>query len=176
MIFEQTRLAGVILVKPELREDERGFFARTFCESEFAREGLVNRFVQSSISYNKRRGTLRGMHWQLAPRCETKLVRCTAGAIYDVALDIRTDSPTFGRWEAFELSASNRAALYIPPGFAHGFQTLTDGAEVFYQISEPYEPSLAAGVRWNDPRFAICWPLADPILSERDRAFPDFGG
>lgn len=174
MLFRPLSLAGAVAVELERREDPRGFFARTFCRDEFAAHGLATSFVQCNVSWNERRGTLRGMHFQKAPSLEGKLVRCTAGAIWDVLLDLRPDSASYGRWEGVELTAANHTALYIPPGFAHGFQTLTDGAEVFYQMTDLYAPDLASGVRWNDPAFGIAWPIADPILSERDAAYPSF--
>ena len=154
--------------------DERGYFARSWCEKEFGDQGLNPRLVQCSISFNLRRGTLRGMHYQAAPHAEVKLVRCTRGAVYDVVLDLRPNSPTFTRWMAVELSADNGRAVYIPKDCAHGFQTLTDEAEVFYQMSEVYHPESARGVRWDDPTFAIQWPGDDKIVSSRDTAFPSF--
>jgi dTDP-4-dehydrorhamnose 3,5-epimerase len=157
-------------------DDERGFFARTWCRQEFEAHGLNSRLAQSSISFNKRRGTLRGMHYQSAPDEEAKLVRCTMGAIYDVTIDLRRDSPTFKQWVGLELTAENRRMLYIPEGFAHGLQTLTDDTEVFYQISERYAPESARGVRWNDPAFAIDWPVSVTIISERDNTYADFEG
>lgn len=168
MIFRETRLGGAFLILPESSADERGFFARTFCAAEFHARGLVSEFVQCSLSYNRRKGTLRGLHYQLAPHAETKLVRCTMGAIYDVVLDLRPDSPTFRQWVAAELTADNRMMMYIPAGLAHGFQSLADQTEVFYQISPAYHPESARGVRWDDPAFAIRWPLPDPILSAGD--------
>lgn len=174
MIFEETSLPGLTIVAIERREDPRGFFARSWCRDEFVQQGLDPRLVQCNLSYNARRGTLRGMHFQREPYPEVKLVRCTAGAVFDVAVDLRPASPTYRRWFGAELSAQNRRALYIPAGFAHGFQTLTDDAEVFYQMSEFYHPESAGGVRWNDPAFGIVWPLPDPILSERDRDYSDF--
>ena len=167
-------LTGAYLVEIQPSSDERGFFARTWCAEEMRQLGLNAQFVQCSISYNARRGTLRGMHYQAQPHAETKLVRCSAGSIYDVLLDVRPDSATFRRWFAVELSAANRKAVYIPAGFAHGFQSLSDHSEVFYQISESYRPDHAHGVRWNDPAFGIEWPVETVILSERDRSFPDF--
>lgn len=172
MQFRPLSIPGAMVVEVERREDSRGFFARSFCWDEFAAQGLAPDFVQCNLSWNARRGTLRGMHYQRAPSREGKLVRCTAGAIWDVVLDLRPDSPTYLRWEAAELTASNRRALYIPPGLAHGFQTLADDTEVFYQMTDMYAPELADGVRWNDPAFGIDWPVADPILSERDAAYP----
>lgn len=172
MRFRPLSLAGAYLVEVERREDPRGFFARTFCQDEFAAHGLPTSFVQCNVSWNASRGTLRGLHFQKAPSREGKLVRCTAGAIWDVLVDLRPDSATRFRWEGVELSARNHSSLYIPPGFAHGFQTLTDGAEVFYQMTDMYAPGLADGVRWNDPAFAIAWPIPEPILSERDASYP----
>jgi dTDP-4-dehydrorhamnose 3,5-epimerase len=172
--FGSTPLPGVFTIEPELRCDERGFFGRTFCIREFEYHELNPRMVQCSISFNRRSGTLRGMHYQISPQEETKLVRCTRGAIYDVALDLRPDSPSFLRWCSVELTAENHTMLYVPAGVAHGFQTLTDETEVFYQISEFYEPSSARGVRWNDPSFAIHWPIEDRIVSTRDAEFPLF--
>jgi dTDP-4-dehydrorhamnose 3,5-epimerase len=175
VIFTETELAGVWRVEVERHEDERGFFARTFDADEFAARGLATRFPQCSVSFNARVGTLRGMHYQAAPHQEAKLVRCTAGAVYDVALDLRPGSPTWGRWTAAELSAANRAALYVPEGCAHGFQTLAEATEVFYQISAAHHPASARGVRWDDPAFAVAWPDAERrVISARDRAYPDF--
>ena len=174
MRFRPTVIGGVVAVDLERREDPRGFFARSFCRDEFETQGLPGVFVQCNVSWNARRGTLRGMHFQKAPSREGKLVRCTSGAVWDVALDVRPDSPTFLRWTGVELSAGNRTALYIPPGIAHGFQTLSDDAEVFYQMTDMYAPGLADGVRWNDPAFGIVWPIPDPILSERDMSYPSF--
>jgi dTDP-4-dehydrorhamnose 3,5-epimerase len=174
MVFAETRLSDVWLITPELQEDVRGFFARTWCERDFAAAGLVAQWVQSSISFNKKRGTLRGLHYQRAPYEEAKLVRCTMGAVYDVVVDLRRDSPTFKQHVAVELTAGNRRTLYIPKGCAHGFQTLQDDTEVLYHMSEFYTPDHGAGVRWDDPAFGIVWPDGNPILSERDRRFPDF--
>ena len=172
MKFNPAIISGVFLIEIEPQSDERGFFARSWCREEFARHGLNAVLSQCSISFNLRRGTLRGMHHQVAPHPEAKLVRCTAGAIYDVALDLRPDSGTFGRWQAFELNAANRHMVYVPEGVAHGFQTLADGSEVFYQISEPHYPECARGVRWDDPAFNIAWPLPVSVLSEKDRSYP----
>ena len=174
MIFHQTGFAGLHLVDIEPRSDSRGFFARTWCQREFDEAGLDSRLVQCSISHNVRRGTLRGMHYQAAPFEETKLVRCTAGAILDVVIDLRPGSDTFLSHYAVELTAENRRALYIPPGFAHGFQTLADGTDVFYQMTEFFAPGYARGVRWNDPRFGIPWPIPEPIILDRDDSYPDF--
>lgn len=174
MIFRETPIPGPLVVEPEPIVDERGFFGRTFDAAEFRRRGLCTHFPQWSVSFNERAGTLRGMHYQDAPRREIKLVRCTSGAIFDVVVDLRTDSPTFCQSATTELSAENRRMMYVPEGFAHGFQTLTDGAEVAYFISVEYDVQLQRGVRWNDPAFAIEWPAAERIMSERDRAYPDF--
>lgn len=174
MKFEETAIPGVWLVDLERREDDRGFFARTFCEREFADRGLMTRFVQCNLSSNRKRGTLRGMHLQNEPKPEVKLVRCVRGSIYDVVIDLRPESPSYCQWVGVELSAANARALYIPAGIAHGFQTLEDNTELYYHMGEFYEPSLAAGVRWDDPAFRLKWPLADPILSEKDAAYPDF--
>jgi dTDP-4-dehydrorhamnose 3,5-epimerase len=174
MKFKPLSLDGAYLIDPEPIVDQRGMFARIFCGREFAARGLDPRIAQCSTSYNRRRGTLRGMHYQLAPFAEAKLVRCVRGAIHDVIIDLRQDSGTRMRWTEVELSADNRRMLYVPAGFAHGFQTLTDDAEVFYQISEWYSPEHARGVRWNDDAFGIRWPLADPVVSSKDSSYPDF--
>ena len=175
MRFLETGLAGLLVVEPERREDARGFFARTWCRDEALARGLRADVAQCNVSFNRRRGTLRGMHYQAAPHAEAKLVRCTAGAVYDVAVDLRPDSPTFRRWAAAELTAGNGRMLYIPEGFAHGFQTLADDTEVFYQMFESYHPDSARGVRWDDPAFAIAWPEAKGrVLSDKDAAYPDF--
>lgn len=174
MIFRETIFPGSYVLEVERREDARGFFARTFCRDEFIRHGLPTNFVQSSVSFNRRRGTLRGMHFQRPPAAEGKLVRCTRGVIYDVVLDLREDSPTFRQWMAVELSDESHRTVYMPPGCAHGFQTLTEDVEVLYSMTESYAPELADGVRWDDPAFAIAWPIAPPILSDRDASFPSF--
>jgi dTDP-4-dehydrorhamnose 3,5-epimerase len=171
MIFTELQLKGAYLIEPERLEDERGFFARTWCEGEFEARGLNAKLVQCSISFNKKRGTLRGMHYQIAPHEEIKLVRCTMGAIYDVIIDLRESSETFKQWVAVELTAENRWMLYIPKGFAHGFQTLTDDTEVFYQMSEFYYPECARGVRWDDPCFGITWALKPSSISPKDRFY-----
>ena len=176
MKFVPLTIQGAFRVEPERHEDARGFFARTWCREEFAAHGLDPGLVQSSISFNRRRGTLRGMHFQRAPHGEAKLVRCTAGAIHDVLLDLRADSPTYGRWVALALDAANRHAAYVPAGCAHGFLTLADDCEVYYQMSAPFEPAAAAGVRWNDPAFAIAWPEPVRVISERDASFADHTG
>ena len=173
MKFTPTKIAGVWLIEMERHEDERGWFARSWCAEEFAARGLNPRLSQCSVSFNKKKGTLRGMHWQAAPHAEAKLVRCTRGAIYDVALDLRPNSATFKQWVGVELTPENGYALYVPEGCAHGFQTLADDTEVFYQISERHHPDSARGVRWDDSVFCIRWPLADmPILSQHDAAIP----
>lgn len=172
MIFRETRLAGVWVVEPERLDDERGFFARTWCRREFESRGLSPALAQCSLSFTRRRGTVRGMHFQAAPHAEAKLVRCTRGAIHDVALDVRRGSPTFGQWVAAELTADNRHMLYVPEGVAHGFQTLSDDAEVFYQISTPHAPEAERGVRWDDAAVGIAWPVADVTVSPRDAGLP----
>ena len=176
MRFEKTPLPGAWLIELDLLGDERGWFARTFDADEFQRRGMNPAVVQCSASYNARRGTLRGLHYQAEPHGESKLVRCVRGAIFDVAVDVRSDSSTFRRWHGVELSDSNRLAFYIPAGLAHGFQTLTDDVEVLYQMGDPYVPDAARGVRFDDPAFGVQWPALDgePIVSERDRSFPDF--
>ena len=174
MIFTETKLKGAFILKLEKLADERGFFARTWCQREFKAHGLNPRLVQCSISYNKSKGTLRGIHYQTAPYEEAKLVRCTLGAIYDVIIDLRPKSPTFTKYVAEILTAQNHKMLYVPEGFAHGFLTLEDNTEVFYQISEFYSAEHAKGVRWNDPAFGIEWPLAPSTMSDRDRSCPDF--
>lgn len=176
MKFTATPLEGAYVIEIEPNSDDRGYFSRIWCRQEFERRGLNAVIEQTSSSFNLKKGTLRGMHYQDAPNEEVKLVRCTRGAIYDVILDLRPSSPTFRRWFGVELTAENSKMLYIPGGMAHGFQTLMDSSEVFYQISEAYRPGLARGVRWNDPAFSIAWPLPEPILSARDRDFPDFTG
>ena len=174
MRFSETDIPGVWIIDLERRADDRGFFARTWCPEELAGHGLVNNLAQCSISYNVRKGTLRGMHYQAAPDEEEKLVSVARGAIYDVALDLRPRSATFRRWIAVELSEENHRMLYIPAGCAHGFQTLRDETVVDYKISVPYAAERARGVRWDDPAFGIEWPEGAPTLSERDRSYPDF--
>lgn len=174
MIFTPTDLPGVLVIEPERRADERGFFARTFGDDEFRAHGLDPRVVQCSVSVNRAAGTLRGMHYQAAPYAEARLVRCTMGAIFDVVVDLRRESPTHCRWVAAELTAENRRMLYVPEGCAHGFLTLADNTEIFYQMSAAYQPSAAAGVRWNDPTFGIEWPAAPTLMSERDAGYPDY--
>lgn len=174
MIFKETPLPGAFVLETRRFQDERGFFARTFSVDEFAAHGLDTDVVQCSVSFNHRRGTLRGLHFQEAPHEETKLVRCTRGAIWDVIVDIRPGSPTRGRHFALVLSAEERNALYIPKGMAHGFISLEDSTEVFYQISERYSPEHARGYRWDDPTFAIPWPEPVAVISDRDRELPLF--
>lgn len=174
MTFHETKLPGVFEIHVDAKRDERGFFARTWCRTEFEAFGLNPKLAQCSISFNERKRTLRGMHYQLPPYGETKLVRCTQGAIYDVVLDLRAESPTFTKWIAVILTAENRNIVYIPEGCAHGFLTLEDRSEVFYQMSEFYNLDSARGVRWNDPQFKIAWPEEVEVISERDRTYPDF--
>lgn len=174
MIFEELEVVGAYLLKPERHEDARGFFARTFCRRELEELGLEASVAQCNVSFNHRRGTVRGMHYQAPPSEEVKLVRCTRGAIHDVIVDLRPGSASFKRHAAVELDAERRASLYVPAGVAHGFQTLTDDSEVFYQMSEFYDPESSRGVRWNDPSFRISWPREITVISERDLAFPDW--
>jgi dTDP-4-dehydrorhamnose 3,5-epimerase len=174
MKFTETKISGAYLIEIEPMNDERGFFARSFCTEEFQQQGLASNFVQCSISFTSQLGTIRGMHYQIAPDTETKLVRCTRGAIYDVILDLRPESPTFRQWVSAELTTDNHQMLYIPAGCAHGFQTLANDTEVFYQMAGIYIPDAARGVRWNDPAFGIEMPLAVSVIKERDRDYPDF--
>ena len=174
MRFHPYHLDGLWLIEPERRADERGYFVRTYCEDEFAAHGLPTRFPQCNASFNASRGTLRGLHWQDEPYPEGKLVRCVRGTVFDVAVDLRPGSATRGQWASAELSAENGRALYIPPGFAHGFQTIEDGSELFYQMTESYRDGLARGLRWNDPSLGIDWPLPNPVVSARDAALPLF--
>lgn len=174
MHFKETGLKGAWLIKTEPAEDERGYFARVFCRDQFSRLGLETEYIQNSISYNRKRGTLRGMHYQAAPAAETKLVQCVRGSLFDVIVDLRPESETYCSWYGIELSADNGCLLYVPAGFAHGFQTLTDDTTVYYMISKAYAPEYARGVRWNDPAFGINWPVPDPVISEKDRQLPDY--
>jgi dTDP-4-dehydrorhamnose 3,5-epimerase len=174
MRFIPTHLAGAYLIEPEPASDERGFFARTWCRNEFADKGLNPNLVQCNISYNKARSTLRGMHYQKVPHAEAKLVRCTQGAVYDVIIDLRSDSNTFTQWYGVELTAENRKALYVPEGFAHGFITLKDDTEVLYQMSEFFHAECAAGARWNDTVFSIQWPIDPKVISKRDKGYSNF--
>ncbi len=177
MIFRETRLTGVFEIEPEPHGDERGFFARSYCRREFEAHGLSPEIVQCNVSYNRHRGTLRGMHYQEFPHGEAKLISCLRGAFYDVFVDIRPDSPTFRQWAAVELRAAEPGqvarGLYIPEGFAHGFQTLKDDTEIFYQMSQFYEPKAARGFRWNDPAISINWPEPVSVISDRDNSYPD---
>ena len=174
MLFTETSLKGAFIIEPQRLEDARGFFARTWCQREFAAHGLNPQLVQCSTSFNKKKGTLRGIHFQAPPFEEAKLVRCTAGAILDVIIDLRRQSTTFLQSFSATLTADNHKMLYIPEGLAHGFLTLQDDTEVFYQMSEVYSPEHACGVRWNDPTFGITWPIEITVISERDSRYPDF--
>lgn len=174
MIFKETGLKGAYLIEQERVEDDRGFFARTYCSREFTAHGLNPIFVQCNTSFNAKKGVLRGMHYQAAPYEEVKLVRCTRGAIYDVIIDLRAGSDTFRQWVSAELTSENGRMIYIPEGFAHGFLTLADNTEVFYQMSEFYEPGYAKGFRWDDPAFAIHWPAEVRVISGKDRGYEDF--
>ncbi|MCK9532431.1 MAG: dTDP-4-dehydrorhamnose 3,5-epimerase [Gammaproteobacteria bacterium] len=173
MRFTETELPGAFIIDIQPLEDERGFFARGFCERELAEHGLIPRVVQANISFNRRKGTLRGMHYQVAPHEEAKLVRCTRGALYDVIVDLRPESPTYLQWTGVELTADNHRALFVPQGFAHGFQTLQDNTEAFYQVSEFYTPTAERGLRHDDPAIGIHWPLAVASISAKDTAWPD---
>jgi dTDP-4-dehydrorhamnose 3,5-epimerase len=175
VIFEPTKLQDAYVLDLERREDERGFFARAWCQREFEARGLVADLVQANIGYSAYRGTVRGLHYQIAPFEEAKIVRCVHGTVWDLIIDLRPDSVTFCQWFGIELSAVNRRQLYIPKGFAHGYQTLTDYCEIFYLVSEFYSPTSERGIRWNDPRFAITWPIGHGVhVSAKDRAWPDF--
>lgn len=174
MKYRTTSIPGMWIIEPEPHRDARGYFARLFCREEFAARGLVTDWPQVSTAFNQQRGTLRGLHYQVAPHEEVKLVRCTRGAVFDATVDLRPGSPTFGQWFSVELSETTGLMLYVPVGIAHGLQSLTDQSEVLYLISTPHAPASTGGVRWNDPRLAIPWPLPDPILSDRDRQLPDF--
>ncbi len=174
MMFHETKLKGAFVIEPELLSDERGFFARTFCKREFENHGLNSNIVQCNISFNKKKGTLRGMHYQASPYEEAKLVRCVKGAVYDVIIDLRPNSKTFAQWISVILSEKNRKMLFVPEGFAHGFITLEDETEIIYQMSEFYQPDYSRGIRWNDPFFNIYWPVEVKVISERDNNYPDF--
>jgi dTDP-4-dehydrorhamnose 3,5-epimerase len=176
MRIEETPLSGVMLVKVESHRDERGLFARTFDVAEFEAVGLPTQWTQCNLSWNQRRGTLRGMHFQHEPYSEPKLVRCTKGRVFDVAIDLRQNSRDFGRWYGIELSDDSRDALFIPAGCAHGYLTLEDNCEIFYMVGTVYAPEFAAGVRWNDPAFHVDWPIAPTTMSDRDATWPDFVG
>ena len=174
MIFTETKIKGVYVIDPELLTDDRGFFARSFCKEDFRNYGLETEIVQCNISYNKKKGTLRGMHYQVPPFEEAKIVSCTKGSIYDVVVDLRKDSSTYLQWHAEELSADECQMLYIPKGCAHGFQTLEDDCVVYYQMGECYHPECARGVRWNDPAIGIAWPVPVLNISEKDQRYMDF--
>jgi dTDP-4-dehydrorhamnose 3,5-epimerase len=175
MIFTETKIKGVYIIQPELLTDERGFFARSFCKEEFQKHELETDIVQCNISYNKKKGTLRGMHYQVPPFEEAKMVSCTKGSIYDVIVDLRRDSPTCCQWVATEINDKNFKMMYIPKGCAHGFQTLEENAIVYYQMTEFFHPECAKGVRWNDPVFKIDWPIIQTvIISENDQKYPEF--
>jgi dTDP-4-dehydrorhamnose 3,5-epimerase len=174
LIFEPGDLPGIVIISPERHADERGFFARTWCAQEFAAAGLPSVSAQCSVSWNERKHTLRGMHWEAAPQRESKLVRCTRGAIFDVIVDLRPESPTYLAHIGLRLSADDHRAVFIPPGMGHGFLTLTDGTEVLYQMDSFYAPLAERGARWDDPAFGIDWPAPPAVISERDRTFPDF--
>lgn len=176
MIFTETKLAGAYIIEPTIIGDDRGFFARAWCQREFEAKGLVSSLVQSNLSFNKFKGTVRGMHRQIAPAMEVKLVRCTKGAIYDVIVDLRPESPTYKQWIGVELTADNHRMLYVPEGFAHGYQTLEDDCEVFYQVSQFYSPQHERGARYNDPAFGIEWPAEVTSVSIKDQKWPDYLG
>lgn len=176
MIFEATNLKDAFVIDLEIRSDDRGGFARTFCAKEFEEHGLKPMVAQCNMSFNYKKGTMRGMHYQLSPAAETKLVRCTRGAIYDVIIDIRPDSPTYMQHFGIELTADNRKALYVPEMFAHGYQALTDDAEVIYQVGEFYSPGYEQGIRYDDPTFGIEWPIPVTVISEKDAKWPSFRG
>jgi dTDP-4-dehydrorhamnose 3,5-epimerase len=174
VIFRETELKNAYIIELEKREDERGFFARTWCKNEFESHKLNPVVVQSNVSFNKKKGTLRGMHYQSAPYEEAKLIRCTRGSLYDVIIDLRPDSPTYMKWLGVELTEDNYTMLYVPEGFAHGFQTLVDNTEAVYQVSQVYSPGYEGGVRYDDPSFAIKWPLKVEVISEKDKSWPDY--
>ncbi len=174
MIFTRMGIEGAYIIEPEPLADERGFFARSFCEEEFRKNGLETEIVQCNISYNKKSGTLRGMHYQIPPFEEAKIVSCTRGSIYDVVLDLRRGSPSYCRWFATELSENNYTMVYVPKGCAHGFLTLEDDCMVYYQMTEFFHPECARGVRWDDPAFGITWPHPAEIISEKDQSYPDY--
>lgn len=174
MLFYETKLSGAFVIELEKFEDSRGFFARAWCEKEFESRGLASHLVQANLSYNKSEGTLRGMHYQIEPFGETKLLRCISGAIYDVIIDLRPGSPTHMQWFGVELNANNRKMFYVPENFAHGFITLEENTEVFYQVSQFYSPAHERGVRYNDPAFGIEWPLDVQVISDKDKSWPDF--
>jgi dTDP-4-dehydrorhamnose 3,5-epimerase len=174
MIFTETNLPGAYVIDLKKMQDQRGFFGRAWCQREFEAQGLVSRLAQANISFNHLQGTLRGMHYQIAPFEETKLVRCTKGAIYDVIIDLRLESPTYKQWVGVELTAANYKTLYVPEGFAHGYQTLENDTEVFYQVSQFYAPESERGIRYNDSAFGIKWPLPVKMISDKDKSWPDY--
>jgi dTDP-4-dehydrorhamnose 3,5-epimerase len=174
MIFENLPLDGAFLIRPDRHSDERGYFARTYCREMFLARGLKDCGLQCSVSFNLRRGTLRGLHFQDEPHAETKLIRCVRGHVYDVIVDLRDDSPSFGRWHAEYLDAENGFSLYLPSGFAHGFITMADETELSYQMAEPFVAHAAIGITWNDPDLAIDWPIQPSVISERDRSLQRF--
>lgn len=175
MIFNSTELEGAFIIELEKRSDERGFFSRAWCRREFEEHGLVPLIMQSNLSYSRKKGTLRGMHFQTSPFEETKVVQCIKGALYDVIIDLRPDSATFGKWIAVELRAEDHKMIYVPRGFAHGFMTLQDETEAFYHVSQFYAPGHEGGIRWNDPAFNVKWPeIEDLVISDKDRTWPDF--
>jgi dTDP-4-dehydrorhamnose 3,5-epimerase len=175
VIFEETKLSGAFIISVEKREDERGFFGRAWCLRELEEHGIFKNFVQANVSFNHQKGTLRGLHYQIDPYQEVKFMRCTRGAMYDVIVDLRPQSPTYKQWIGVELTADNYKMLYVPEGFAHGYQTLEDNTEVFYPTTQFYSPVAERGLRWNDPTFAISWPIPDkPIISEKDNSWADY--
>lgn len=174
MIFQETPLKGAFVLELKKLEDDRGFFARSYCQKEFEEHGLVPRIVQANVSYNIKKGTLRGMHYQIHPYEETKLVRCTCGAIYDVIIDLRKSSPTYRQWFGIELTAENRKMLFVPESFGHGFQTLKEDTEVTYMVSQFYAPGAERGIRWNDPSFGIQWPTGVEVISPKDAHWEDY--
>jgi dTDP-4-dehydrorhamnose 3,5-epimerase len=174
MRFQPTELADAVLIDLDKRTDERGYFARIFCEDEFARAGLETRYVQANTSANPRAGTLRGLHYQISPHAEVKVVRCTRGAVFDVIVDLRPQSPSFRRWQGFELDAASGRTLYVPKGFAHGYQALVDDSEVSYLVSYPYTPGAESGIRHDDPALGIDWPLGVSVISEKDAGWPPY--
>ncbi|MGB9714863.1 MAG: dTDP-4-dehydrorhamnose 3,5-epimerase [Thermodesulfovibrionales bacterium] len=174
MIFKETTLKGAFIIELEKRVDSRGFFARAWCRKEFEDNGLIKEMVQANVSFNKKKGTLRGMHYQITPYEEAKLVRCTRGAIYDVIIDLRPDSPTYKQWVSVELTSENYKMVYVPENFAHGFITLEDNTEVTYLVSEFYSPEFERGIRYNDPSFGIQWPIPISVISEKDKSWQDY--
>lgn len=174
MIFAPTEVDGAFLVSMEPHADDRGWFARAWCEDEFRAHGVTARAIQTNVSLTVRRGTIRGLHWQVAPHQESKLLRCTAGAVFDVVVDVRPASPTHGAWQGYELRAGDQRLVFVPEGCAHGYQALADASEVSYNVSTPYAPGAERGIRWDDPAFEISWPIGDVVVSEKDASWPDF--